>query len=155
MRHPVDDLTALVDGALTPADRAAVEAHLATCEACRAERDRIARTLALVGLVPAATPSPGFEARFYARLAAERAAPRHGLRERIAWRFVAPALAAAAAAVSVSVYVAGRHRADEAFLAEHLELFESYEAVASVGAVETPEDVQVIAHLHEAEEGRP
>jgi hypothetical protein len=51
------------------------------------------------------------------------------------------------------VVVSG-HRRDQAFLASHLDLFESYEVVASVDAVETPEDVDVVAHLDELE-GRP
>jgi hypothetical protein len=31
----------------------------------------------------------------------------------------------------------------------HLDLFESYEEVASLDAIDGPEDVQLVAHLHE------
>ena len=36
MNHLVDELSALLDGALAPPARAAVEAHLAGCATCRA-----------------------------------------------------------------------------------------------------------------------
>lgn len=155
MKHVLDDLTAYLDGALAPGERAAVEAHLAACAGCRAERVRLARALALLAHLPPATePSPGFEQRFQARLAAERPAPeRPGWRDWLSWRWVAPALATAAVAV-VLVVTTGRERAHERALAEHLDLLENYEVVASVGAVETPEDAEVVAHLDQLE-GRP
>jgi anti-sigma factor RsiW len=157
MRHVADELTALLDGALAPREAARVEAHLAECPACRAERDRLARALALLRELPASpAPSPTFEARFYARLAAERSAEESpGVFQRLAWRLVAPALAGAAATAGVFLYVGHQDRQRDAFVSEHLDLFESYEAVASVGALERPEDVQVVAHLDELSEGRP
>ncbi len=150
MSHPVLSLTAYVDGALEPAERAAVEAHLAQCSTCRAERERLAVAIALLArLPPAPASSPTFEQRFYARLAEQNAArrERRGFLDRVAWRWLAPGLAGVAATVGVVLYTGAQRRADEAFLAEHIELFESYEAVASVGAVESAEDVQVVAHL--------
>ena len=150
MSHPVRSLTAYVDGALVPAERAEVESHLAQCEACRDERDRLEGAIALLARLPAPpAPSPAFEQRFYARLAAQQAESpeRRGLFDRVAWRWLAPGLAGVAATVGVFLYTGAQRRVDEAFLAEHVDLFESYEAVASVGAVETAEDVQVVAHL--------
>ena len=162
MQHPTLELTVLLDGSLPEGERAELEAHLAACGGCRAERDRLAATLALLGaLPPAPAPSPTFEARFHARLAAERAAPSGSgrvlarLRAGFGWRTLAPGLAGVAAAAGVSLYVGHRHRADEAFLAEHLELFENFEAVSNVATVETPEDLQVVAHLDELQEGQP
>lgn len=157
MSHPRDDLTAYLDGALPPPRRAEVEAHLGGCAACRAERDRLAAAIALLGqLPPAPVPSPGFEQRFHARLAAERATARRPLLARLAWRWLAPGLAGAAAAAGVVLWTGARHRAHdrEAFLAQHLELFEDYEAVAGAELVEDAEDVQVVAHLDELR-GRP
>lgn len=153
MRHREDELTAYLDGALPPPEHAAVEAHLAACPACRAARDRLTATLALLRrLPPAAAPSPAFEQRFLARLASERPAAGGGprLRAWLSWRLAAPALATAALAAALVVTTSHR-RAHERTLAEHLDLLESYEAVASVGAVETPEDAQVVAHLDELE----
>lgn len=153
MQHPTLELTALLDGSLPEGERAELEAHLAACGGCRAERDRLAATLALLGaLPPAPAPSPTFEARSAAS-GSGRVLAR--LRAGFGWRTLAPGLAGVAAAAGVSLYVGHRHRADEAFLAEHLELFENFEAVSNVATVETPEDLQVVAHLDELQEGQP
>jgi anti-sigma factor RsiW len=155
--HVGDDLTALLDGAL-PGDRSGeVEAHLASCPECRAERDRIARALsALAALPPPPPPAPGFEQRFFARLARE-APRRRSILDRLSvrpLRWLVPATGLAAA-LAVGVWV--RHADDRADLemARHLDLLENYVEVASLGAVETPEDVDVVSHLDELREGRP
>jgi anti-sigma factor RsiW len=156
--HPVSELTAYLDGALPAAERAEMESHLAACPACRAERDRLARAIAALSRLPAApAPAAGFEQRFFARLAREKAGSRErrGLFGRAAWRWLVPALAGGLAAAAVVVYSGERRRERDLFLAEHLELFQSYELVASVGAVDGPDDVEVVAHLDELEEGRP
>ncbi len=157
MKHLAEELTAFLDGALATAERAQVEAHLAACASCRAERDRLAKAMALLGRLPAApAPSGTFEARFHARLAACRAAWwRPLLHDFLAWRRLAPGLAGAVVAATVLVYAGARHRADERSMAEHLDLLESYEVVASVGVVEGADDVQVVAHLDQLAEGRP
>jgi len=155
VKHPVDELSAFLDGALPEAERGRIEAHLAGCGACRLERDRLAAALALVATLPRPPePSPAFESRFYARLA-RVPAPRRTLLDRLSWRWMAP-LAGAAAAAGVMVYAGARQRADELFLARHLDLFESYELVASVDAAESAEDLGLVAHLDELDgEGRP
>ena len=155
--HVGEDLTALLDGALPEPRRAEVEAHLAACVACRGERDRIARTLAaLATLPPAPEPRPGFEQRFYARLARE--APRR--RSLLSWlgarplRWLAPATAGAAAlVVAVGVHLA--HERTELEMARNLDLLENYVVIASMDVVQTPEDVDVVEHLDELQEGRP
>ena len=70
--HVQDLLLDLAYGEL-PADRAAeVEAHLATCEVCRAERDEMARTRALVApLRSLEEPRPGFDERIIKSARAE------------------------------------------------------------------------------------
>jgi anti-sigma factor RsiW len=152
VRHVRDELTALCDGALDPAERSRVEAHLARCAECRAARDRIAGALAALSrLPPPPAPSPGFEQRFYARLARQEAGS-SSRRARLPWRILAP-LAAAGAAAAIAAGLGLRERRQEEFLAAHLDLFESYEAVASVDDV-SEEDAEVVAHLHELE-GRP
>lgn len=155
MKHATEELTAYLDGALSPRERAAVEAHLEACEACRAARDRLADALAALARLPAGpAPSPAFEQRFFARLAAERAGPeRPRLRDWLTWRWAAPALATAAVA-AVLVVSTSRHRAHERALAEHLDLLENLEVVASEGVVDTAEDAEVVAHLDQLE-GRP
>jgi anti-sigma factor RsiW len=145
-----EELTALCDGALDAEARRRVEEHLAGCAACRAERARIERALALLArLPPAPEPSPTFEQRFLARLARERS--EGGLRRRLRWRLLVPLAAGAAAAVAVGVGL--RERRQEELLAAHLDLLESYEAVASIGDV-ADGDEAVVAHLHQLE-GRP
>lgn len=149
MKHPIDDLTALLDGALTPARRAEVEAHLGGCAACRAERDRLAGALALLGALPAPPePSPFFAARLAARLAAEPAPPAGllGWLRASRWRLAVPA-AGLAAAAAVALLAVRHQRAEELALAADLDLMENYELVASLGDVETREDAAVVASL--------
>jgi len=158
LNHPVSQLTAYLDDALSAAERAEVEAHLEACPECRAERDRLSAAIAALSrLPPAPAPLSGFEQRFYARLAREKAAlrERRSPLDRFAWRWLVPTLAGALATAAVIVYTGGQRRDHEAFLAEHLELFQSYELVASVGAVDSPDDVEVVVHLDELQEGRP
>jgi anti-sigma factor RsiW len=58
-----DQFSALTDGALAPGERAALEAHLATCADCRRELQRFRDTVALVrGVAPARAPA-GFVER--------------------------------------------------------------------------------------------
>ena len=157
MRHVREELTALLDGALETGRRSAVEAHLAACAACRAERDRLATALAaLRGLPAPPPPSPAFEARFWARLAREADRPRGALVRLAAlrWRLIGP-LAGAAAAAAVVVVLVARQRADERRMAQNLDLLDQYELVASLGDVESSEDVDVVTHLDELREGRP
>ncbi len=55
--HPHGQLSAYLDGALAPADRAAVEAHLDTCPACRAHLAQLRGVSALIASLPAPAPS--------------------------------------------------------------------------------------------------
>lgn len=149
MNHVADELTALLDGALAPDEARAVRAHLEACASCRGEEARLRRATALLGALPLPPPpSPAFAAGLEARLAAERARGA-GLRPRgRIWRLAVPAAAALAATVLAVVSVRG-DRARERAVAANLELFEDYPAIASLGDVETAEDAEVIAHLHE------
>jgi anti-sigma factor RsiW len=155
--HVADDLTALLDGALPEARRAEVEAHLAGCPACLAERDALCRALEALTALPAPPPpAPGFEQRFYARLARE--APRRrpfldALRTRpLRWLVPATGLAAA---LAVAVGVERSRTRSDLEMAQNLDLLENYVEVASLGVVETAEDVDVVVHLDELREGRP
>jgi len=147
MKHVVDDLSALLDGALDPAARRSVEAHLTACAACRAERVRLNGALLALGRLPAPPgPSPWFNARLAARLAAE---PRRGWRTRLAawrWRLALPAAGLAGAALA-GVLMVRHQRGLELGAAAQLDLLQEYETVASVGEVETAEDAELIAHL--------
>jgi len=163
VRHPTEELTALVDGALAPARAADVTRHLEVCAACRAEKERLAGAIAALRRLPASPePSPLFATRLLARLAREerprspaRGASGWGL-SALRWKIAAP-MTAAALAAGVVAFAVRTHRADEAAMAEHLDLLLEYEAVASLGVVETAEDASLVAMLDEiaAKEGTP
>lgn len=155
MTHPIDELTALLDGALPEPRRAEVARHLAGCAPCRAERDRLRAALDVLARLPVAPePSPTFEARLSARLARER---RPGLLARLGalrWRLFGPAAALGACAM-VAVGVVRHQRAQERELAAHLDLLLDYEVVASVGDVESADDADLVAHLDELAKEAP
>ncbi len=157
MKHVESDLTAYLDGALEPVRRAEVEAHLTGCPACRNERDRLAAVLQIVSKLPAPPdPSPGFARAFWARLDAEPPRRRglFALLRSGRWAVVTPLAGAVAAAAVVLVVREGQLRRERE-IAAHLDLFENYELVASIGAVQTAEDADLVAHLDEIGEGRP
>jgi len=68
-------LIAYLDRRASPADRREVEAHLAACGACRTRAEEFRRLWAVIDELPAEEPSPAFDARLRARLAAEPARP--------------------------------------------------------------------------------
>jgi anti-sigma factor RsiW len=153
MKHVVDELSALLDGALAPEARVAVESHLAACPACRAEQGRLAGALTALARLPAAPgPSPFFSARLAARLAGE---PPRGLFGRLAawrWRLAIPAGGLAAAALA-GVLVIRQQRGLELAAAAQLDLLQEYETIASVDDVETAEDAALIAQLDTLDRG--
>jgi len=153
MKHVVDELSALLDGALAPEARVAVESHLAACPACRAEQGRLAGALSALARLPAAPgPSPFFAARLAARLAGE---PHAGLLGRLAawrWRLAIPAGGLAAAALA-GVLVIRQQRGLELAAAAQLDLLQEYETIASVDDVETAEDAALIAQLDTLDRG--
>lgn len=64
-------LVAYVDDVAAPAERRAVESHLAICDACRARVAEFRAVSSLLGELPAIEPSFGFDARVRQRVAAE------------------------------------------------------------------------------------
>ena len=58
--HPIDDLSAFLDGELVPAERERVEAHLATCERCREELAELSQTVGLLRRLPAVAAPRSF-----------------------------------------------------------------------------------------------
>jgi len=163
-RHPLEDLTALLDGAL-PSDRAAeVERHLAACAACRADERRLRGAVAaLASLPPPPDLPPFFGARLEARLREERERGRRpALGRRLSGLAAAiphPRLLAVAGAAAAAALVAGmalRSWLDTRAMVRNLDLLQDYETVSAVG-VDTPEDARIVAQLDqlEPEEGTP
>ena len=55
--HPRAQLSAYLDGALSPAERSAVEAHLGSCDDCRARLAELRGTARLIAALPSPVPS--------------------------------------------------------------------------------------------------
>ena len=55
--HPLAQLSAYLDDALSPVERTAVAAHLDTCGACRARLAELRATASLIGALPDLSPS--------------------------------------------------------------------------------------------------
>jgi hypothetical protein len=98
----------LIDGALTPAEAAQVEAHLAGCPACRAELAQLRTTVRLVGGVESVQVPDGFAAAVRGRLEQLSEAtprptwPRWRLAlPRVSWSWKTAAAAASVALVAV------------------------------------------------------
>jgi outer membrane protein assembly factor BamB len=95
-----DKLELLVLGGLEPHEKTAVEAHLASCAACRAaEEDRRELVRGLRSMEPPMSPDPGFERSLRAAVRDEA----RGVARRRWMRRGAPGLAAAAAVVVAAV----------------------------------------------------
>lgn len=72
-------LSLKLDGLLNQEQEHALQAHLATCSACRAEWEALQFVSHLLDEQPMVPPPPGFVARVERRLAAERIARRKGI----------------------------------------------------------------------------
>jgi anti-sigma factor RsiW len=78
MNHkPYQDwMQAVLDGALAPAARRELEAHLAGCAECQGDWAALTEVQRLFKGAPMASPRAGFTGRFQARLAQRRSRPR-------------------------------------------------------------------------------
>ncbi len=76
-------LITYLDGRASRTERREVEAHLAACTACRTRAEEFRRLWSVLDEVPRVEPSPAFDARLRARMAAEP--PRTSL-----WAWLAP-----------------------------------------------------------------
>jgi len=97
-----------LDGKLAPAQRSAVEAHLAVCAACRERVHGFTQVMGLLDEWQSVQPSPFFQTRLATRLKEEAASPSGWARlcELYAFRPAAASLFAAALAVVMTVAVA-------------------------------------------------
>ena len=98
-------LVAYLDGRAKPAERRAVEEHLAVCSSCRTRAEDFRAVWGALDDLPVISPSPLFDATLRARIAAEPA--RRGF-----WGWApSPRLAfAVTALVAVSVWMASMPR---------------------------------------------
>jgi anti-sigma factor RsiW len=143
-----------LDGRAKPAERRAVEEHLAGCAGCRARADEFRTLWGALDDLPAISPSPAFDASLRARIAAEPV--RRGL-----WGWLpSPRLAfAATALVAMSVWMAsmpgvtnndgamGRVSAEADFgMIRDLPVLENYDVLSKFDALsELPASPNAIA----------
>ena len=68
-----EQMSLMLDGRLAGPERAELQAHLATCEVCRARWAAFQQVDRMLSNAAQAAPAPGFAARFSARLARQEA----------------------------------------------------------------------------------
>ncbi|MCA2977699.1 MAG: zf-HC2 domain-containing protein [Myxococcaceae bacterium] len=140
-------VTAYVDGELSDAERAALEARLAEDPALRALEVRVRQTAALMKTLPAPAPSAQLRARVMAGLDARGAPPGAW-----SWPRAMPLFAVAAAAL-LAVVVRGALGDDDevpAFVADdQVLLARSLDVVEDLdlAGLTTPEDLEVVEQL--------
>ena len=108
-------LDELLDGELSDRDKQAVEQHVATCDACRAELDALRQTTDLVRSLPRAEAPAGLAQSVRASIAQQAAARSRATLWR--WARVGGWLAAAATLVVVIRYVPWETRTDRSTVA--------------------------------------
>jgi hypothetical protein len=135
-------LGALALGHLDEGERAATEAHLQGCAACREEAEAMRSLAGLLPLAnpdriaaPAPAPPAGLERRITGRIGAERRAQRRQRRRRLGFAFSGAAAALACAAIAVIALVSGGGGSG----AEHVN-FEGLPAGVQIGATLEPQD---------------
>ena len=101
----VDKLIEYLDGRATPAERRAVEEHLAVCFDCRDRAEDFRALFGALDDLPVISPSPAFDASLRARISAEAA-------HRSFWGWIpSPRLAfAVTALVAMSVWLSSMPR---------------------------------------------
>jgi hypothetical protein len=92
--HPLEELSALLDGELPEADAREIRDHLRYCRSCRAERDRLAQARAALRSMAGLDPPAGLPERTAGRF------------RRVVRRTAAGATAAGATAAALLVVVA-------------------------------------------------
>jgi anti-sigma factor RsiW len=145
------ELTAYIDGELSEAERAQVEAQLAADPKLKALEARLRQTVALMKTLPAPAPSRQLKAGVLSQLEAE-AAPTGFF----GWQRAVPLFAVAAAALLVFVVrgrlgggdeVAPVVEEDQVLLAQNMDVVEDLD----LAGLSSPEDLEVIEALEDLE----
>jgi anti-sigma factor RsiW len=144
------ELTAFIDGELSEADAQAVQAALASDPALRALETRLRSVITAVEALPepALAPSPALRRQVLSAIAVP------SWRERLVGWFSGPglvpaglAVAAAATAVVLWPRRSEEPEGEQLLVASNLELVEDLDLMG----LDSPEDLEVIASLHELE----
>jgi anti-sigma factor RsiW len=152
------ELTAYVDGELGPAEASVVRTHLQGCADCRATEALLRRTVQTLEALPAFEPSLGLRRTVLSRVEASPAP----LGQRLG-RWLRPGVLVPSGLLLAGVLVllvatqGARSTLPRDFQdGAALDVAMNYEVVANydVLGLDSPEDVEVVAHLEELE-GRP
>ena len=147
-----EELTAYIDGELPATRRAEVEAHLGTCADCKSTEALLRRTVASMAQLPEFVPSADTRRAVMAKVDALPAPLKERLLALLRPSVLVPSMGLAAA-LALAVYTSGESQgvdaADEGALelAMNMELMEDYDVVG----LDSSEDMEVIANLHELE----
>src|SRR5262245_44555813 len=158
MTHPTTELIAYVTQSLAPAERAAIETHLAACADCRRERDEFAAVLANLRRSLPIAPEPHWgqwRAELRARLETRSAR----------WRWLRPFPAAVSVAMAAGLlavvwigYERQLHRPELAAIEEvavgsRLELVRDYPVLERLDLLEDLELIHDLDRLAARTEG--
>lgn len=124
-----------VDGRLKPAEHREVEAHLAACPACRRRAAEFRAVTGLLEELPVIEPSPAFDLRLHARLAAEPAKQRW-------WAWLAPPPRVAVSAVALLVLTLWMGSRPPS-----IDTYPGHQHPATAAAGQTDEDFRMIKDL--------
>ena len=138
-------IMAYVDGRLKESERLDVEKHLAACGACQLRVNEFRAVASLLDEVPQIEPSPAFDVRVRARVAAEPVK-----QDWWAWFAPSPRVAFAASLLLLAtVWVGSRPTehpltaADEAQINQDLPVLENFDVLSEFGALtDLPQPVQ-------------
>ena len=128
-----------LDGRLKESERLEVEKHLATCAACRLRVNEFRAVSSLLDELPVIEPSPAFDLRMHARLAALPARQSWW-----AWCMPAPRVAIAAAMLLLAtVWVGTRPNNPPQIAQEDIPVLENLDVLSNFDVLtELPQPVQ-------------
>jgi anti-sigma factor RsiW len=151
-----EELTAYVDGELSPAETSAVRLHLGTCADCRATEALLRRTVQTLEALPAFEPSLGLRRTVLNRVEAVPAPFRQRLGRSLLVPWAAGLLTAGVLGLLWATHAAAPALPPELKDGTALDVAMNYDVVANLDVLdlESPDDVEVVAHLQELE-GRP
>ncbi len=130
-----------VDGRLKEAERLEVEKHLAACPACRLRVNEFRAVSGLLDELPVIEPSPAFDLRVHARVAAEPVKQSWW-----AWFTPSPRVAFAASMLLLaSIWIGTHSTSNSTQIADtDVQVLENYDVVSSFDPLaELPQPVQV------------
>ena len=129
-----------VDGRLKEAERLEVEKHLAACPACRMRVNEFRAVSGLLDELPVIEPSPAFDLRVHARVAAEPV-------KQSWWAWFAPSPRVAFAAsmlLLASIWIGSRPVSAPQVAQEDIPVLENYDVLSNFDVLtELPQPAQV------------